>query len=159
MKLEEKLACLRKRQGLTQLELAEEISMSRQAVSKWEVGAAVPSTEKLILLGRMYGISLDVLVNDDLDLPDEPQPSGALAAQEETHEEIHTQPERGGKRRPLWKRVTAAAFALLIVFSIGVWVGMRLLSNRPAEDNILPIEALESETIDISSAEYFSMFP
>ena len=43
----EKLFRLRKEKGLSQLQLAEEINVSRQAISRWEVGLAVPSREKL----------------------------------------------------------------------------------------------------------------
>ena len=45
MELYEKLIHLRKQKGLSQLKLAEELGVSRQAISKWEVGTAVPSTE------------------------------------------------------------------------------------------------------------------
>ena len=50
MKLEEKLTSLRKEKGLTQLELAEAVHVSRQAVSRWEVGTAIPTTENLAAL-------------------------------------------------------------------------------------------------------------
>ena len=45
MKLEDNLLSLRKQQGLTQLELAEALHISRQAISKWETGEAEPSLE------------------------------------------------------------------------------------------------------------------
>ena len=47
MKLEDKLLSLRKQQGLTQLELAQALRVSRQAISKWETGEATPSLENL----------------------------------------------------------------------------------------------------------------
>lgn len=47
MELYEKLIHLRKQKGLSQLKLAEELGVSRQAISKWEVGTAVPSNEKM----------------------------------------------------------------------------------------------------------------
>ncbi len=65
MKLEEKLVALRKAHGLSQLKLAEKINVSRQAVSRWEVGSAVPSTENLILLSELYGVSIDYLINGE----------------------------------------------------------------------------------------------
>lgn len=46
MKLEEKLVALRKAKGLSQLQLAEMMDISRQAISRWEVGTAIPSTDK-----------------------------------------------------------------------------------------------------------------
>ena len=62
MKLEEKLTALRKEKGLSQLELAEALGVSRQAVSRWEVGASAPGTENLLALSRLYGVPLDELV-------------------------------------------------------------------------------------------------
>lgn len=49
----EKLVRLRKEKGLSQLQLAEEINVSRQAISRWEVGLAVPSREKLRALSEL----------------------------------------------------------------------------------------------------------
>lgn len=64
MKLEEKLIQLRTEKELTQSELAEVLNVSRQAVSRWEVGMSTPTTENLACLGRLYGVSVDYLLND-----------------------------------------------------------------------------------------------
>lgn len=69
MKLAEKLVYLRKEQGLSQLKLAEMMGVSRQAISRWEVGAAVPSTDNLRCLGKLYGVSVDVFLDDTVELP------------------------------------------------------------------------------------------
>ena len=58
------LSRLRKEKGMTQLELAEAVEVSRQAVSKWESGSALPSTEKLRSLSELYGVSADYLLNE-----------------------------------------------------------------------------------------------
>ncbi|MCL2522665.1 MAG: helix-turn-helix transcriptional regulator [Erysipelotrichales bacterium] len=58
-----RLVELRKRENLSQEELADKLSISRQAVSKWERGEASPDTDNLIALARIYQISLDELVN------------------------------------------------------------------------------------------------
>ena len=50
MDLKKKLSQLRKEKGLTQLELAEALQVSRQAVSRWEVGTAVPTLDNLVSL-------------------------------------------------------------------------------------------------------------
>ena len=57
-----KLASLRRQKGLSQLELAEALNVSRQAVSMWESGATIPSIDNLILLGRLYEVSVDELL-------------------------------------------------------------------------------------------------
>lgn len=64
MELKEKLVQLRKKNGLSQLELAEKLNVSRQAISKWEVGSTVPTTDNLIAISRIYSISVDYLMNN-----------------------------------------------------------------------------------------------
>lgn len=71
MKLADKLVCLRKKQGLSQLKLAEIMNVSRQAISRWETGIAVPSAENLKYLGNLYNVSLDYLFDDSADELDE----------------------------------------------------------------------------------------
>ena len=56
MTLGEKLVHLRKGLGLSQLEAAEKLNVSRQAISRWEVGAAVPSVDNLKYLSELYGV-------------------------------------------------------------------------------------------------------
>lgn len=59
MELKEILLSLRREKGLSQAELAEELGVSRQAVSRWEAGLAVPSGENLIALSRVYGVTVE----------------------------------------------------------------------------------------------------
>lgn len=63
MELMETLQFYRKRQGLSQTELAEALDVSRQTVSKWETGAALPSAENLLALSKLYGVTADALLN------------------------------------------------------------------------------------------------
>ena len=65
MELSKKLKHLRKQKGLSQLELAEKLQVSRQAVSGWEAGSSRPSTENLKSLGALYDVPLEYLLNDD----------------------------------------------------------------------------------------------
>lgn len=64
-----RLVNLRKQMGLSQEQLAEKIGVSRQAVSKWERSEASPDTDNLILLARLYDISLDDLLRTDDEIP------------------------------------------------------------------------------------------
>lgn len=80
MKLEEKLISLRKAKGLSQLKLAEEIGVSRQAVSRWETGIVKPSTENLKYLGALYNVPLEYLLNDDAPEPGSEAKSAGEAA-------------------------------------------------------------------------------
>lgn len=64
-----RLVNLRKSNNLSQEALAEKLGISRQAVSKWERAEASPDTDNLILLSRLYGISLDELLKTDEEIP------------------------------------------------------------------------------------------
>ncbi len=70
MKLNEKIHDCRKKAGLSQDALAEKIGVSRQAVSKWELGTAQPELDKLTALSKVFGVTADWLLNDDE--PEEP---------------------------------------------------------------------------------------
>ena len=63
--LSEKLYKLRKNSGLSQEQLAEKLSVSRQAISKWESGTAVPESEKLVTISNYFGVSVDYLLKDE----------------------------------------------------------------------------------------------
>lgn len=62
--LSEKLYKLRKKSGLSQEKLAEQLNVSRQAISKWESGTAVPESEKLIIISEYFKVSVDYLLKD-----------------------------------------------------------------------------------------------
>ena len=59
-----KIAACRKRAGMSQEKLANELNISRQAVSRWETGEAVPDTEKVIQLSRIFHVTTDYLLLD-----------------------------------------------------------------------------------------------
>lgn len=65
MTLSEKLYTLRRKSGLSQEQLAEQLQVSRQAISKWETGRAIPESDKLLAISRCFGVSLDYLLKDD----------------------------------------------------------------------------------------------
>ncbi len=64
-----RLVELRKKNNLSQEALAAKLGISRQAVSKWERAEASPDTDNLILLARLYGVSLDELLKTDDEIP------------------------------------------------------------------------------------------
>lgn len=78
MKLPEKIVTLRKGRGLSQEALAEQLGISRQAVSRWEQGSAQPDAGNLFQLSRLFQVSADYLLDDALDQP--PQPDASPAA-------------------------------------------------------------------------------
>ncbi len=64
MEFNNKLYDLRKQKGLSQEELANRLNVSRQTISKWEIGDSTPDMEKLVAISDLFGISLDELVLD-----------------------------------------------------------------------------------------------
>ncbi|MGN0804595.1 MAG: helix-turn-helix domain-containing protein [Candidatus Coproplasma sp.] len=66
MSFADNLQYLRKKNKITQEELAEELNVSRQSVSKWETGEAYPETEKLITLCDRFNVTLDDLLRGDV---------------------------------------------------------------------------------------------
>ena len=66
MTFAEKLYQLRKQKGLSQEQLADELGVSRQAISKWEGGTCLPETEKLAQLSDFLGVSIDYLLKDNV---------------------------------------------------------------------------------------------
>lgn len=69
MTLGEKLKEIRKRFGLSQEQLAEIMNVSRQAITKWENDAGIPDVSNLQELSKVFGITVDYLLNDDNGLP------------------------------------------------------------------------------------------
>lgn len=66
MRFEEKIVELRKHKGLSQEELAEQLGVSRQAVSRWELGQTLPDIPNLLQLCELFGVSADYLVKDEV---------------------------------------------------------------------------------------------
>ena len=64
MKFNENLKYLRKKEGITQEELAEKLSVSRQSVTKWESGQSLPDIEKIKEIAYMFSVSVDSLVGE-----------------------------------------------------------------------------------------------
>ncbi len=62
MEFSNRLYELRKKKGLSQEELANRLNVTRQTISKWEVGDSTPDMEKLVAISDLFGISLDELV-------------------------------------------------------------------------------------------------
>lgn len=63
----EKLIQLRKKSGWSQEELAEQMNVTRQSVSKWEGAQSVPDLNKMIQLSRLFNVSLDYLLKDEIE--------------------------------------------------------------------------------------------
>lgn len=67
MILADKIVQLRKKCGWSQEELADKVGVSRQSVSKWEAAQTVPDLEKILALSKLFGVSTDYLLKDELE--------------------------------------------------------------------------------------------
>ncbi len=76
----DKLIALRKKCGWSQEELAEQVGVSRQSVSKWEGAQSIPDLDKIIRLSELFGVSTDYLLKDDIEETDPP-----VATKEASH--------------------------------------------------------------------------
>ena len=65
MKFNEKLTIHRKKNGLSQEDLADKLGVSRQAISRWELGSTMPDATNLLQLSDLFGVSIDYLLHDD----------------------------------------------------------------------------------------------
>ena len=65
MALSEKLYTLRRKSGLSQEQLAEQLNVSRQAISKWEAGQSIPESDKLLSISNYFHVSLDYLMKEE----------------------------------------------------------------------------------------------
>ena len=144
MELNERLAQLRKEHGLSQNDLADQLKVSRQAVSRWEQGLAVPSSDNLIYLSKLYGITLDELIHG----------KGPVEREQETpgpEDRVHTLRtwrewlRQNGKWNRLVLLVAAAGAAVLILLS----------GLRTEKDHATQLDEWQSGSLDPSSAEHF----
>ena len=67
MKLSDKLIELRKTKGWSQEDFAEMLDVSRQAISRWENGTALPDAQNILRISKLFNVSADYLLNDDYD--------------------------------------------------------------------------------------------
>lgn len=137
MELKEKLSILRKLHKITQMELADKLGVSRQAVSKWEQGTALPSTENLIHLSELYGVPLEILAKSNLSLDQVPEPPAQAKSSK----------EQGKLRQAI------VAIIGLCAILVGI-VAFTLLTKDPGGT---PIKDLDSDIVEIDSS--FDMGP
>lgn len=117
MELKEKLVTLRKEKGLTQLAVAEKLDVSRQAISRWESGVALPSTDNLKSLSTLYGVPVDYLLNSDI---------------EREHKEV------------CMKRTLCLLLCVVMIFSITTTVSATEIEDTVVSENRISRAAIES---------------
>jgi len=119
----ERLIELRKASGLSREQLAERLYVSSQAVGKWERGEGLPDIENLLLLSRLYDVSMDSLLN----------PDGA----DENLDETKIKERIKAKRRKVWKEALRISVAAVLGFAIGLsvfWIGGHLQNDDTQDE-------------------------
>ena len=141
----EKLSFLRKQRGMTQVELAEKLSISRQAVSRWERGTAEPSTENLICIGKLFDVSVDDLMDENSDPQNVPA--------EQIEDQVASVSQETKKRRFSVLHVFAAASCVLAVCVIVLLIVLvRLLTERDQQEldeQVIPMEEMDQRQVEV----------
>ena len=152
MDVAERLAALRKRAGLSQGDVAERLNVSRQAVSRWETGFTVPSTDNLSHLGRLYGVTLDELLSYSAALPPEKPQEEAPAQQPKAEAPAPTPQPAAASALAHAKVIIIALSILCLLLAIGVGV---LLHQKHSENRELTFDEMESESIEDADIDEF----
>lgn len=135
-KTKNKIRELRLSKNLTQQQLADELHVTKQAISKWEKGKSVPDVGSIQLISSYFGVSADYLIND-----------GVKEANPET---TALSPKRLNKLNAVL--ICVLAFMLAVIVALSVAVGILANKNKPrdtVEVNGFEITYLSDETYSI----------
>lgn len=129
MALGEQIRTFRRRAGMSQEKVAERLGISRQAVTKWETDQSAPSTENLFRLAELFGVTVDALVNPEVEA--KPSPAEEFYALCRQAEETK-RAERLRRIRQNTLEAIAVAGAYLGFYLLG-----RLIWVDPANSTVL----------------------
>lgn len=119
MILADKIAMLRKQKGWSQEDLAEQLGISRQSVSKWESGNSIPDLDKIVKMSRIFDVSTDFLLKDEMEemmQTAQPQPDPGYDYEEETLRSISLEEANAYMdltERSSWKMAPAVSLCVL----------------------------------------------
>ncbi len=119
MEFAEKLITLRKSRELTQEQLAEQLNVSRQSISKWESGQVIPEVEKIVELSKVFDVTVDYLLK--------PSEIDELSVKTEILEQQQKQMlVREQKRTQISKNIMYSIGIYLIFFAV-YFIGISIL--------------------------------
>lgn len=130
MTLREKLIVSRNKAGLSQMELADRLGVSRQAVSRWESGDTTPTMDKLKALAKLYGVSLDWLFGDTAD----GEPSEAAKPEADRNPDEAPAGKEGEKKQKIRAIAIALAIGALAFAFACVWFAAENKKADEADD-------------------------
>lgn len=117
MEFNNKLYELRKQKGFSQEELANRLNVSRQTISKWEVGESTPDMEKLVAISDLFGVSLDELVMDKT--PQKAEPS-VQVVKSELYSDVkeHVLTEANKQRAKKGLKIASIVFGIILLVDL-----------------------------------------
>lgn len=130
MEFNNKLYELRKQKGFSQEELANRLNVSRQTISKWEVGESTPDMENLVAISELFEISLDELVLDKV--PEEADTSAQVVKSEfysDIKENVLTDENRKKAKKGL--KIAAIVFGIIVLIDLISFVIYVLMNGFP----------------------------
>lgn len=142
MRFGEKLSFLRKQRGMTQMELAEKLDISRQAVSRWEQGTSEPSTENLVSIGKLFDVTVDALVNEDVQFQ---VGSAVLVAETEEGKTTETHNKYG------FLKIIGIVFVIIVALLVAC---MGLVKDK---QNPAPMEDINKDIVTASESVVFPL--
>ncbi|MBQ7829341.1 MAG: leucine-rich repeat protein [Clostridia bacterium] len=113
MKLQDKLIELRKEKNWSQEDLAEKLDVSRQAISRWENGTALPDAQNILRISKLFDVTADYLLNDDHE-------GDMLASADETQTEEVNPPIK--KEKPLYLYLIPAICIITLIACVIITV-------------------------------------
>lgn len=138
MILADKIINERKKNGWSQEELAEQLSVSRQSISKWEGAQSIPDIQKIIKMAEIFGVSTDYLLKDEMEISDAGNPSdgGELRSSVDEGEKIEyvkVSMEEANEYLNMEERVIprTANLVSLCIFAPAFLIGLISLSQIP----------------------------
>lgn len=117
MEFNNKLYELRKQKGFSQEELANRLNVSRQTISKWEVGESTPDMEKLVAISDLFEVSLDELVMDKV--PQKAEPS-VQVVKSELYSDVkeHVLTETNKQRAKKGLKIAGIVFGIILLVDL-----------------------------------------
>ena len=157
MELNEKLLSLRKKNKLTQAQVSETLDVSRQAISNWETGTVLPSTDNLLALSRLYQVPVDHLLNGDTDLTPAPAKEKEVdkkeaAAPETECSNTNSKIDRLKKRKVI---ILAYLFTILLVVAVSVAATLFVLwAREPKAIDWYDLDSIPVSNLNIEVADF-----
>lgn len=146
MKFNEKLIELRKKEGLSQEELGYKLNVTRQTISKWELGQTTPEMDKLVEISKIFNISVDDLINE-------------TETQTKQNPIIEEQPIEKKSSREKIIKIILVGFLIIVLVLIGIKLSVIINDKwKEAQEKIAMEQEKEQEKQEKQEAIFDTVF-